>query len=201
MTETRLRVAHRGWFSKCLSLGKDILYCFGEGRAFTSKRALSSLLTILMMLVCAPAAYFKGSPDKITIRGGKLARTIEITDRESLKGFDPWSGQFIDWNKGFVANPPDRNYTFEVFFYKKWPGRHSRYDQGDLKLIYALRYYPGRNGEPGYIYLPGKGEAFYDLNIGTIIRKDHDGRWLFASSAWEALFKRALMADAPHRSS
>jgi hypothetical protein len=174
MTEKRLRVAHRKGFS---------------------------LLLMLMMLVCARAAYSKGSPDKITIRGGKLARTIEIIDRESLKGFDPWTGQFIDWGKGFVVNPPNRNYTFEVFFYKKWPGRHSRYDQGDLKLIYALRYYPGRNGESGYIYLPGKGEAFYDLNIGTIIRKEHDGRWLFASPAWEALFKRALMAEAPHRSS
>lgn len=200
MMETRLRDADCRWFSNYLSFCSGVMYRSGDGKAFTRERALSSLLLALMMLVCAPAAYPKGSPDKIAVRGGKLARTLEITDRESLKGFDPWGGQFIDWDKGFVANPPDRNYTLEVFFYKKGSGRHSQYDQGDLKLIYALRYYPGRNGEPGYVYLPGKGEAFYHLNIGTIMRKDHDGRWLFASPAFEALIKRALMSDAARRS-
>ena len=150
------------------------------------------LLCVLMLLVGAPPAYSKGKPDKITIRGGKMARAIEITDRATLNGFDPWSGQFIDSHKGFVADPPERSFAFEVFFYMKWPSRHSRYDQGDLKLIYAVRYYPGRDGGPGYIYLPGKGEAFYDVNVFTILRDGHDGHWHYASPAWDALMKRAL---------
>ena len=199
MTEIRLRSETGAGFGNSFSLEQSVSRRSVARRLFTGRRALSSLL-IALMLVCTPAAYPKGTPDKISIRGGKLARTVEITDRESLKSFDPWSGQFIDGDKGFVTNPPDRNQTFEVFFYMKWPGRQSRYDQGDLKLIYALRYYPGRNGEPGYIYLPGKGEAFYDINTFTIIRQGHDGRWHFASPAFEALIKRALMADAAHRS-
>jgi hypothetical protein len=113
MMETRLREANCRWFSNYLSFYSGVMYRSSDGKAFTKKRALSSLLLILMMLVCATAAYPKGAPDKIAVRGGKLARTLEITDRESLKGFDPWGGQFIDWNRGFVANPPDRNYTFE----------------------------------------------------------------------------------------
>jgi hypothetical protein len=157
------------------------------------------LLCVLALLVGVPPAFSKGKPDKIAIRGGKMARPIEITDPATLSGFDPWSGQFIDWSKGLVANPPERSYAFEVFFYMKGMGRHSRYDQGKLALMYAVRYWPGRNGEPGYVYLPGKGEAFYDLNAATILRDGHDGRWHYASPAWDALMKRVMSADQPHR--
>src|SRR5205823_1381885 len=154
-------------FSKWVSIARVTRHGFRDKKAFMTKRAWPLFLLFLIVLGAVPAAYAKGSPDKIVIRGGKRARPLEITDRDTLKGFDPWSGQFIDWSKGFVSTPPERSYGFEVLFYMKWRGRHSRYDQGDLKLIYVLRYYPGRNGEPGYVYLPGKGEAFYALNIST----------------------------------
>ncbi|HEY9231136.1 MAG TPA: hypothetical protein VIS78_03295 [Blastocatellia bacterium] len=158
------------------------------------------LLCILTTLVGVPSTYAKGKPDKITVRGGKLARAVEITDRATLKGFDPWGGQFIDWSKGAIAEPMQKTFALEVFFYMKWPARHSQYDQGDLKLIYALRYYPGRNGEPGFVYLPGKGEAFYDLNGGTILRDGHDGRWHVATPAWDALMRQAMISGQPQRS-
>ncbi len=165
MTEIQLQRETRAGFSQAFSSAKRVSYCLVARKVFMGRRALSSLL-LALMLVCAPAAYPKGTPDKISIRGGKLARTVEITDRESLKGFDPWSGQFVDGQRGYVANPPDRNYALEVYFYMKWPNRHSRYDQGDLKLIYALRYYPGRNGEPGYIYLPARSSGMVMMAAG-----------------------------------
>ncbi|HJQ22458.1 MAG TPA: hypothetical protein VKA60_00990 [Blastocatellia bacterium] len=150
------------------------------------------LLCILTTLVCVPPAQAKGKPDKIIVRSGKLGRPVEITDRNTLKGFDPWGGQFIDWNKGAIAEPAQKTFALEVYFYMKWPERHSRYDQGDLKLIYALRYYPGRNGEPGYVYLPASGEAFYDINVGTISDAPRVGKWYYASPAWDAVMRQVM---------
>jgi len=80
------------------------------------------------------SAYSKRSPDRILITSDR-ANTVTITDRETLKKFDPWSAEFIDWTRGAVSTPADRSQSYEVFFYVKWPDRHSDYDRGDLKLI------------------------------------------------------------------
>ena len=137
------------------------------------------------------SAYSKGSPDRILITSDH-ANTITITNRETLKKFDPWSAQFIDWSKGVVSAPDDQSQSHEVFFYMKWPGRRSNYDRGELKLIYTVRYVAGRDGAPGYIYLPGEGEKFHGNNIGTIWRDRDDGKWHQASAEWDAVTKRLI---------
>lgn len=157
------------------------------------KLILSVFLVTLIVLAATPQAFSKGSPEKIIIKGGGLARPIEITDSETLRRFDPWSGQFIDWSKGSVAVPPNQNQSYGVFFYMKWDGRRSRFDLGNLRMIYALRYCPGPNGEPGYIYLPGSNDG-YSVNAGTILRDDADGKWHQASPAWDALILRLTTA-------
>src|SRR5436309_2277838 len=133
----------------------------------------------------------KGSPDLIVIRGGGLAKPIEITDREVLKKFDPWLGQFIDWKSGIISEPASTTRCFDVSFFRRWPSRHSKYDRGDLKLIYGLKYCPSARSEAGEIYLPGRGELF-TINIGTIIRDGDDGKWHRASAAWENSVKGLL---------
>lgn len=67
---------------------------------------------------------------------------------------------------------------------------------GALKMFYEVWYRPGRDGEPGYVYLPGKGEEFYNNNTGTILRTDHDGKWHYASHKWDDLMKR-MTSSAP----
>jgi hypothetical protein len=54
-------------------------------------------------------------------------------------------------------------------------------------MIYEVWYRPGRDGEPGCVYLPGKGEEFYNNNTGTILRTDDDGKWHYASRKWDDL--------------
>jgi hypothetical protein len=136
------------------------------------------------LCLISSSVFAKGSPAEIVLLRDH-AKPVEVTDRELLKQFDPWSGQFIDWAKGPLTAPVDQSHAFEVFFYMKWPGRHSAYDRGELKMIYRIRYIRGPNGAPGYVYLPGKGEGFYGNNMGTIIRENDDGKWHQASPAWE----------------
>jgi hypothetical protein len=175
---------------------------FESGR-ITMKSLRPVLLIVVTVLGCASSAYSKGSPDKIIITGGGLLNQkecpIEITDSKVLKGFDPWRGQFIDWPAGDVAAPADQSRSYEVFFYMKWDGRRSNFDRGKLKMIYTVRYVPARDGAPGYIYLPGRGEEFHDNNSGTIWRKDDDGKWHRASAAWDAVMKRLITSNSVTR--
>jgi hypothetical protein len=145
----------------------------------------------LLIFIAASAAYSKGSPDKIRIVSDG-SRPVEITNREILKKFDPWNAQFIDWTRGAVPAPANQDHAFEVFFYMKWPGRKSEYDQGDLKLIYTVRYVSGGEDGAGYIYLPGQGEKYYRNNAGTIWREKEDGTWRQASPEWDAIARQLI---------
>jgi len=160
------------------------------------KHVSSALLIALSLLIWSSSAYSKGSPDKIVITGSGLERPIEIIDRETLKSFDPWNGQFVDWTKGPLVEPPDQNTCYEVRFYMKWEGRHSAYDRGNLKLIYVVQYCAGRHGESGSVYLPGKDDK-YAVNAGTIWRKDDDGKWHRASRVWDQLMNRVTAVSKP----
>jgi hypothetical protein len=152
-----------------------------------SRRVSSSLLVALIVLVWAPSAYPKGSPDQITITGGGLPCPIVVTDGETLEAFDPWRGQFINWQRDPVGETPHGGEPYAVFFYLQS-------QDGDLRMIYALQYIPGRRGGRGYVYLPGEGERYYALNVGTISRTGADGKWNSASAKWDALLKRVLTA-------
>ena len=98
------------------------------------KSILFAFSVALIVFAGASSTYSKGSPDRILITSDR-AQTVAITNRETLKKFDPWSAEFIDWTRGAVSTPADRSQSYEVFFYVKWPDRHSDYDRGDLKLI------------------------------------------------------------------
>ena len=158
------------------------------------KSILLAFLVALIVFAGASSTYSKGLPDRILITSDR-AKTVAITNRETLKKFDPWSAQFIDWAKGAVSAPADQSQSYEVFFYMKWPGRRSDYDRGDLKLIYTVRYVAGREGAPGYVYLPGAGEKFHSNNIGTLWREKDDGKWHQASAEWDAVTKRLIITS------
>jgi hypothetical protein len=155
------------------------------------KGTIFAITVTAIIGIAASSGYSKGTPDKIVVTCHG-ASTVEIADREILKEFDPWRGQFIDWTRRAISPPRDVGRTWQVFFYMKWAGRRSEYDRGDLKMIYAARYLPSRDGAPGWIYLPGEGEDFYRNNIATIIRDDDDGKWHQASAEWDTVMNRCL---------
>jgi hypothetical protein len=181
-----------------------------------ASQILCALFLLVTMGMSVPPAYSKGIPDKIVIKGARMRHGIEITDREILKNFDAWSAQFIDWTREKLNSPSSEQQSckavnlatgqeslwkivepattgdcYDVFIYMKWKGRHSIYDQGSLKMIYSFRYCVSADGDPGYIYLPGRSDKLYAVNGGTILRDQLDGRWHYASSTWSAVMKKA----------
>ncbi len=37
----------------------------------------------------------------------------------------------------------------------------------------------------GYVYLPGPGERWYELNTRSILRRGFEGQWYFATKEWQ----------------
>lgn len=143
---------------------------------------LSFLLSLAVLAVTNPVMA-KGPVDKITIEGPGLAVPFEITDSEILSRFDPWGGQFIGTGGPLAGPPPYAKEPYLVKFYLK-------NQQGDLALRYMFYYYFNSTGTTGYIYLPGLGEPYYQINTGTIIRGTSDGQWHKAIPGWDD-----IMAD------
>jgi hypothetical protein len=99
---------------------------------------------------------------------------------------------FIDWERGSITSPPAAETTYTASFYLKREG-------DDLSLIYVLRYLPDPSGGQGFIYIPGPGDPWYRLNIGTIItgssdRWDPNGKWQYATAEWDRVVRGALEA-------
>jgi hypothetical protein len=144
---------------------------------------------LLMFFEMPEAASAKAPTVKIIISGGGLTSAIEVTDQQILDISNVWSGQFLDRSRGRAKEPPRGLQRYEVSFYVKW--------DNEIRKKYVLYYYPGPSTEPGYIYLPGRGETWYSLNVGAIIRNEQDGKWNYASAAWGDLIKPMIAsADA-----
>jgi hypothetical protein len=142
---------------------------------------LISLLTLTLFLL-VPFAFAKDSPDRITIWGPSLSKPIEIIDPQILKGFDPWNGQFLDKSSVIVAQEPQIEQTYYIFFY-------FRDKDGEFREFYTFQYAPNSADRQGFIYLPREGEPWYRVNGQTILR---DSGWHYASKEWDALMKQTL---------
>jgi hypothetical protein len=140
-------------------------------------RCISFLLSLTVLVMVTPVLA-KGPVDKITIEGPGLASPIEITDSEILSRFDPWGGQFIGTGGPLAGPPPNVKEPYLVKFYLED-------QQGNLTLRYMFYYYFNPAETTGYIYLPGPGEPYYQINTGTIIRGKSDGQWHKAIPGWD----------------
>jgi len=154
------------------------------------------VLTLLLASVTNPlAAWAKGKTVLITLTCDGLARPIEIVDTVALGfQFGPWGGAFLDASSVVVAKPQTRLRLCEVSFYVQFFGDR----EAQLAYVLYYGYDPAASSSPGYIYLPGRGEPWYSLNVGTILRSGRDGRWQVAARAWEAEVMRPALARAGH---
>jgi hypothetical protein len=64
---------------------------------------MSHVLVAIGVAMTARFGLAKGSPDEIVIFGPHLTAPIDITDQPTPRGFSPWMGEFIDWNRGRLA--------------------------------------------------------------------------------------------------
>ena len=141
-----------------------------------------ALLAVGIGLAATAAA--KQPLARIVVEGGGLTAPIAITDPRALQVGNVWFGQIVDLSKPTVAAPPRALGPYVVSFYVQ--------NARDLRKVYALYYHPRAAGQPGYIYLPGEGDAWQYLNWGSIMRPGRDGTWSYAAPQWEALIKPAI---------
>ncbi len=160
-----------------------------------------AFLFVFLLLVIPAQVFAKGDISKITIQGGDLKTPILITDPKTLAHFNVWSGPgsswsggkpaptwvetlIIDWSQDVTEHPKGLQ-RYEVSCYAKLPNE---------RLIYVVFYEYDPVTERGYIYLPGRTDEWYRLNVGTIGR-GVEGRWFRASSEWDSI-ARPLILDA-----
>jgi hypothetical protein len=153
-------------------------------------RFAAPLVTLLALVASPQYATAKAATVKIIISGPDLPAPLEITDESILNLSNVWLGQFLDNSHGHPEKPPER-LPYELSFYVKLR-------EDDLRLMYVAYYYPEPSTKQGQIYLPGRRDPWYYLNVGTILRKGQDGRWNYASASWEALIKPVIAHAARH---
>jgi len=153
---------------------------------------MKAVRVAVFSLVCAPLLVLaKGPTLKITVKGANLPSPVEITDERILEKFAVWGGAgvrinnapqtegfIVDWEKGLVAAPQATLPRYEISFHVM----HQR--PSDYVVYYACDPATGR----GYVYLPGKGEKFYESNTFLIFR-GIEGNWLSATRSWTEIAK------------
>jgi hypothetical protein len=141
--------------------------------------------------------FAKGDISKISIAGPDLKTPIEITEFRDFMGvgYTPWAGPGVRVNRktqtvGFIIDDWSQPVTerpkglqrYKVSFYAKFP---------DEQLVYVVFYEYDPATEHGYIYLPGRGDEWYGLNLGTIAR-GVEGHWFHARTAWNSVARRFI---------
>jgi hypothetical protein len=127
----------------------------------------------------------KGHTDKIIIEGAGIPAPVEITDSKILANFNVWTGPgtssnekegfIIQWSQG-AAEPPPGLPRYQVSFYT---------DESGDRLSYVVFYSYDPSAKLGYVYLPGPGEKWSQLNMGSIYH-GVEGHWFHAWQKWDA---------------
>jgi hypothetical protein len=172
-------------------------------------RITLAVVLVLLVTLSLPALLFaKGDVVCITIKGADLKTPIVITDPNVLMGFPVGTGPgtsssvpgfnpnapgfIIDWPHGPIGKPPKGLQRYEVSFYAKWPNE---------RLIYVVFWEYDPRSRQGYVYLPGKADEWYRLNVSTIFH-GVEGRWFRAWRKWDnmasPLIAGAKAADSNH---
>ena len=163
------------------------------------------MLSLMLGAGFAVILSAKSEIAKMTITGSELPKPVEITDKSILAAFDIWSGPgnfkiengvrtpivndgSILWSLGAVPEPPKGLPHYQVSFYERSP---------EERLMYVLKYLYDPSEKKGYVYLPGKGEKSYEVNVHSIYR-GVEGQWFRASDGFcstvEPLIRKAKRA-------
>jgi hypothetical protein len=165
------------------------------------RRAGCAALAVLVLSALNGSLSAKGITAKITIEGADLAMPIEISDAATVRRISVWSGPgismngveategfIVDWQTGVVSERPPGLQRYRVSFsVRPWNLVSQRYD-GNPQLAYVVFYERDASSDRGYVYLPGRRDREYDLNVRTIFRGSGlEGGWFRASAAWQQL--------------
>jgi hypothetical protein len=141
-----------------------------------------NLFLLCAFFVSDPCAMVaKGPTRRLEISGADRVVPLEIRSPAALVSV--WSDDFFDG----LSPPPETDLPrYRVAFYVLSPGESVE------RLMYVVDYVRDPQSGTGFVYLPGRGEKGYELNVRTILRAEHDGRWHHARPAWSTALNSAL---------
>ncbi len=146
-------------------------------------------LTAALAIALAGVAHGKANTARISISGPGIESEIASSDPELIMA-NAWAGNFAEASQ--VASAPDASLPRHlVKFY---------IDTGEsgMRLVYAVHFVWDPTARRARVQLPGPGDRWYRLNIGTIIHDGsdgsplRDGSWYYANEEW-ARAVRALL--------
>jgi len=167
-----------------------------------------TLIPAVLFSLVVPALWAKGDMVLIEVKGAKLPTPISITDPK-IQDFTPWAGPgvngarvpnaegfIVDWHAGIVssqaAQPASGLQHYDVSFYEGCrTGNDSRCLAEKPSLVYVVSYDYDPSAPRGFVYLPGKGDPSYYLNMGTIARWV-EGNWFLAAKPWEEFIRPVI---------
>jgi hypothetical protein len=163
-------------------------------------------LLVVYLLLAIPASLLAKAPTlKIVIQGADLKTPIQISNANVLANFQVLSGKgtysneprleepsfIIDWSQGPIVEPPKGLPSYEILFYA---------DRPNERLVYAVSYaFDAVKGE-GYVYLPGRNDENYELNVHTIIRRV-EGKWFHSWDKWDSIAQQLIQSRRREQSS
>ena len=142
------------------------------------------LLFGLLVLALGSTLLGKGPTVKLTVTGPGVDHPVEITDSRALANV--YSN---DWFAAPAAGPSTKLPRYVVSF-------HVDLERGQgVRVMYAVRYVHDPATGEGFVYLPGRGDEMYKLNVTTIMREGVDGRWYRASKNWDVAIWSRLRTE------
>jgi len=144
-------------------------------------RGSALAFALALSLVAIVAA--KGPTVRLVISGASLAEPVEITDPKAL--VHVWSTDFIGERTTETAHSLPR---YTVSFYVKPP-------RSEVRMMYVVHYTVDPRTGDGFVHFPGRGEEWWQLNVSTIWREQHDGRWFKAAVTWNAAIRSRVLSQ------
>ena len=127
----------------------------------------------------------KGRTLRVVIEGANLRAPVQIAGAPILDDFNVWAGPgtstnepdgfIIRWAQGATAEPSKGLPRYQVSFYtddRKGPS-------------YVVYYCYDPSTKSGYVYLPGRADKWYRVNMGSIAR-GIEGNWFRARASWDS---------------
>jgi hypothetical protein len=172
-----------------------------------TSRSILALCSLAAFIASSPLCA-KGDMVVIEVKGGALTSPLKITDPK-IQEFNVWagpgvnnttlenaSGFIVDWHAG-VAHPPAGLQHYEISFYEgcRIPNNFGcRAEKPSLAYVVFYDYDPSSTRD--FVYLPGKGEPWYVMNVRSIYHGDEvEGHCFLAADSWKNFIK-PIIAEA-----
>lgn len=155
------------------------------------QRKICGTLAAILVLAMVGVAYGKANTARITISGPGIEGEIASSDPAAIAA-NAWSGSFAQADKPAAA--PDASLARHLVRLYIDTG------QGSLRLVYAVHFVWDAEAQRALVQLPGPGDRWFRLNIGTILHDGsdgsalRDGRWYYAEENWARAVRALLPA-------